>query len=65
MKILNTLFPKTNKSLSTSNYLVKYNEKADWNSFIYLEKTTNNFQLVKETIMEQIEKFKGLDEKGN
>ena len=64
MKILNTLFPRTDKNLSTSNYMVKYNEKGSWNAYIYLEKNTNNFKFVKETILKQIEQFIGIDEKG-
>lgn len=64
MKILNTLFPKTNTNLSTSKYMVKYNDKGRWNAFIYLEKYTDNSKLVKETILNNISQYQGLDEKG-
>ena len=63
LKILNTLFPKTDKKLSTSNYLVNYNEKGSWNSFIYLEQNTYDFKFIKETILKQIKKYEILDEK--
>ena len=61
MKILNVLFPKTDIEQSTKKYIVKYSEKPKWNAFIYSEKNTTNFSLIKKVIYDHINKYNGIN----
>ena len=63
MKILNILFPKTDKNRSCNDYIFKYSEKPKWNALIYSERNTQNFKLINETIQKNINKNNGENKK--
>lgn len=56
-KILNLLFPSTDTKRSGVNYCFKYNNKLMWNAFLYTDKNTQNFKLVNETILTEINRY--------
>ena len=57
MKSLDILFPIEDKKKSTENYIVKYSKKPKWNSFIYSDNNSKNFELINQTIQGQINKY--------
>ena len=56
-KILNLLFPSIDTKRSGVNYCFKYNNKLMWNAFLYTDKNTQNFKLVNETILTEINRY--------
>ena len=57
MKIVNLLFPTTDVKRSGKNYSFKSNQKLMWNAFLYSDKNTQNFTLISETILGEINRF--------
>ena len=57
MKSLDILFPIEDKKKSTENYIVKYSKKPKWNSYIYSDNNSKNFELINQTIQGQINKY--------
>ena len=63
METIDILFPSINKKKSTSDYTIKFNKKTNWNSFIYSDNNTRNFELINKTIQKQINLYNGKDKK--
>ena len=60
---IDILFPSINNNKSTSDYKIKFNKKTNWNSFIYSDNNTRNFELINKTIQKQINLYNGKDKK--
>lgn len=62
-EILNKLFPYEDLKKKTTDYNIKYCKDPKWNAFIYSDQNTNNFDLINQTIQNEINKYQKIKDK--